>query len=57
MEKQNRRKFITTLTIMSAGLTATANAFKEPETKSSGHTSCFLLVEKSSIKRRSEQTA
>lgn len=33
MKKQNRRKFITTATIMSAGLTATAKAFQGKENK------------------------
>lgn len=33
MQKQNRRKFITTATIMSIGLTAAANTFQEKETK------------------------
>ncbi len=33
MKKQNRRKFITTATIMSAGLTATAKTFQEKENK------------------------
>lgn len=34
MKKQNRRKFITTATIMSAGLTTTAKTFQEKENKS-----------------------
>ncbi len=34
MKKQNRRKFITTAIIMSAGVTATAKTFQEKENKS-----------------------
>src|SRR3954469_25795405 len=34
MDKQNRRKFLTTFTIMSASLTATASSFESTESKS-----------------------